>query len=82
MSPMVSFNPLGLSVAWPDHGAPDGTDSVWGQACGCVMTAGWRPARWGLHPVLPRDPGPLRLAELFKYCTLLVNRHNILKVLQ
>lgn len=28
------------------------------------------------------DPGPFQLAELFKYCALLVNRHNILKVLQ
>lgn len=66
----------------PEQRAPDGMDSVWGQAWGCVMTASWHFARLGLHHILPRDPGPRRLAKLFKYCTLLVNRHNILKVLQ
>lgn len=38
--------------------------------------------RWAFTLSSCNDPGPFRLAELFKYCTLLVNRHNILKVLQ
>lgn len=46
------------------------------------MTASWHLARLGLDHVLPCDPSPHWLAELFKYCPLRVNRHNILKVLQ
>ena len=38
--------------------------------------------RWAFALSSCNDPGPFQLAELFKYCTLLVNRHNILKVLQ
>lgn len=42
----------------------------------------WAYCRAGLPFVLLSDPSPLGLDELFKCCTLLVNRHNILKVLQ
>lgn len=78
--------PLTLcSCLWfgPDQRAPYGmNEQCLGPASGLVTTASWHPARLGLLSVLPNDPGPLQLVELFKYCTLLVNRHNILKVSQ
>jgi hypothetical protein len=48
----------------------------------CVVIGSWPSAKLGLPSVLLHDLSPLLLAELFKCCTLLVNRHNTLKVLQ
>ena len=52
-------NSLLSSVARPDQRAPDGMDSVWGQARGYVKTAGWPLATLGLRSVLPQWPWPI-----------------------
>lgn len=83
MSLHVPFNPLLLSVvwSWPES-------SRWNEwtVSGASIRVGYdcelASCQAGPPSVLPNDPGPLQLVELFKYCTLLVNRHNILKVSQ
>lgn len=69
---------------WLNHGqrAPDGTNGASGFSHGMCCDGNLAFCQAGPPSVLLSDPSLLGMDELFKCCTLLDNRHNILKVLQ